>query len=65
MKTIEDNLEELTQSVDLSQRQESKLKLKLALFESYCMYDKLEMDKRQQMEMENLVNIVRHWKARN
>ena len=56
MKTIEDTLEELTQSVDESQRQESKLKLKLALFESYCVYEKLEIDKRQQMEKENLVN---------
>jgi hypothetical protein len=56
LKTIVDHLEELTQSVNESQKQESKLKLELALFEGYCVYQKMEMDKRQQMEMENLVN---------
>ena len=56
LKTIEDSLEELTQSVVESQKQESKLKLKLGLLEGYCVYEKLAMDKKQQMEKENLLN---------
>eukprot|EP00092_Neocalanus_flemingeri_P016718 GFUD01018081.1.p1 GENE.GFUD01018081.1~~GFUD01018081.1.p1 ORF type:complete len:446 (-),score=97.13 GFUD01018081.1:359-1696(-) len=60
VKEIVSRLEDTTQSMVESEEQRSELddelQVKLAMYESKCLAEKLELDERQQLEMENLLD---------
>eukprot|EP00092_Neocalanus_flemingeri_P016717 GFUD01018080.1.p1 GENE.GFUD01018080.1~~GFUD01018080.1.p1 ORF type:complete len:427 (-),score=82.62 GFUD01018080.1:359-1639(-) len=59
VKEIVSHLKDITQSIQESEEHVSELddelQVKLAMYESKCLAEKLELNKRQQLEMENLL----------